>query len=72
MFESELEYNNDQRYLVVYYDKTIGNFNKAIDRVLIRHKLDSGSVPILCLPKKEIKHEPEKVFKSKTVGPSGN
>jgi len=58
MYESRLEINGGQKYLICYYDRDKTNFDEVISRALNKFKLKSGQVPVLCLPKKERKaHE---------------
>jgi hypothetical protein len=48
--ESRLEQSGGQKYLIVYYDKALDNFNQAIKKALLKYKLEPGECPILCLP----------------------
>jgi hypothetical protein len=48
--ESRLEQNGGQRYLIVYYDRKLDNFNDAIKYALEKHRLKVGELPVLCLP----------------------
>jgi hypothetical protein len=52
MYESKLEINGVKKYLVVYYDKALNDFNEAIKTALLKHKLKPGECPVLCLPRK--------------------
>jgi hypothetical protein len=52
MHESRLEQNGGHRYLVVWYDKEKVDFNEAIKVALLKHKLEPGECPVLCLPSK--------------------
>ena len=52
MHESKLEINGaGERYLVVYYNKYLADFDDAINNALMKHKLQPGDCPIVCLPK---------------------
>jgi hypothetical protein len=53
MRNSKLEINGGQKHLVVYYDKRLDDFNDAIKTALLKHKLESGECPVLCLPAKD-------------------
>jgi hypothetical protein len=50
MFESRLENNGGQKYLIVYYDKRLDDFDRAIKTALLKHKLQPGECAVLCLP----------------------
>jgi len=52
MHESRLEQNGGQKYLVVYYDQRLDDFDRAIKIALLKHKLEPGECPVLCLPEK--------------------
>jgi len=52
MHESRLEQNGGQKYLVVYYDQRLDDFDRAIKTALLKHKLEPGECPVLCLPEK--------------------
>ena len=53
--DSRLEINTSGlRYLIVYYNKALDDFNEAISRALQKHKLKVGEVAVLCLPKSGI------------------
>ena len=52
MQESRLEQNGTEQYLIVYYDKRLDDFNDAIETALLKHKLEPGECPVLCLPGK--------------------
>ena len=54
MQESRLEENNGHRYLVVYYDKRLDDFDRAIKTALLKHKLKPGECAVLCLPRKAV------------------
>lgn len=50
MYDSKLEASSGQKYLTVWYDPNLCNWDEVISRAMERHKLDE-KVPILCLPK---------------------
>ena len=52
-YVSRLEQDNGQKYLIVYYDKRLNDFKQAIETALLKHKLEPGECPVLCLPAKE-------------------
>jgi len=55
MHDSRLEINTSGlRYLIVYYNKALDDFNEVISRALQKHKLKVGEVAVLCLPKRGI------------------
>ena len=56
MYNSKLESNGSEKYLKVFYDARIDDFNSAIKAALLKHKVVRGSIPILCLPKKVCVH----------------
>ena len=58
MYESRIEENFGQKYLVCWYSPDLRNWDEAIKRAMEKHKIND-KVPILCLPKhrKEVSFE---------------
>lgn len=56
MYESRIEINGNQKYLICFYDRDRTNFDEVISRALNKFKLKPGQVPVLCLPKKRGNH----------------
>jgi len=52
MYDTRLEINGNQKYLVCYYSASLKNWDEIINRALERHKIKVGECPVLCLPKK--------------------
>jgi lipopolysaccharide biosynthesis regulator YciM len=52
MQESELKENAGQQYLVVYYDRQLKDWDRAIDLAMNRHKIKEA-INILCMPRKD-------------------
>lgn len=50
MYENRIEINGNQKYLVVYYDPRLCNYDEVIEQGKQRHKIDEA-ITILCLPK---------------------
>jgi len=52
MHESELKENGGQQYLVVYYNRQLKDWDRAIDLAINRHKV-TEPITIICMPRKD-------------------
>jgi hypothetical protein len=50
--ESRLETNGNQKYLVVYYDRQLKDWDRAIDLAMNRHKIKEP-ITVLAIPRRE-------------------
>ncbi len=51
--QSHIEENQKagSKFLTVFYDSHLDNFNEAIDNALFKHGLKSGEATVIALPK---------------------
>ena len=53
VYESKLEEGTDGACLTCFYNPKLRNWDEAIAQALLKHKLESGEVTIVCIPKEK-------------------